>query len=91
MDLNLNITLSETAFAQEVDGEMVLLDMDSEKYFSLDEVGCAIWQAMQVNQSLQSVYDVMLDSYEVEPEKLKTDLLNFVGELKEVGLIATTV
>ena len=91
MDLNLNIALSETVFAQEVDGEMVLLDMDSENYFSLDEVGCAIWQAMQENQSLQSVYDVMLDSYEVETEKLKTDLLNFVGELKEVGLIATTV
>jgi len=46
MNLAQKVTFAETVFAQEVDGEMVLLDMESENYFGLDEVGTAIWQAM---------------------------------------------
>ena len=87
MDLNKKVTFSDTVFAQEVDGEMVLLDMNSENYFGLDEVGTAIWQAMQEKETLQEVLDVLLEQYEVESDVLEKDLTDFVGKLKESGLI----
>jgi len=86
MNLNQKITFSDTVFAQEVDGEMVLLDMNSENYFGLDEVGTAIWQAMQECKSLEEVYQAMLKQYEVEPEILETDLLEFAQKLSDSGL-----
>ncbi len=87
MDLAKKITFADTVFAQEVDGEMVLLDMNSENYFGLDAVGTDIWQAMQENESLTDVLAVLLDQYEVEEEVLKKDLLDFVEKLQESGLI----
>ena len=87
MDLNKKITFADTVFAQEVDGEMVLLDMNSENYFGLDEVGTAIWQAMQEKKNLKEVFEVLLGQYEVEEDVLKKDLINFVEKLKESGLI----
>ncbi|WP_294955383.1 PqqD family protein [Sulfurovum sp.] len=81
------ISFSDTVFAQEVDGEMVLLDMDSENYFGLDEVGTSIWQAMQKNETLPEVLSVLLEQYDVEEEVLKNDLLVFVQRLEENGLI----
>ena len=87
LHLNQKITFSETVFAQEVDGEMVLLDMNSENYFGLDEVGTAIWQAMQERASLEEVYRSMLEQYEVEPEVLRKDLLDFAQKLSDSGLI----
>jgi len=87
MDLAQKIVFSESVFAQEVDGEMVLLDMNSENYFGLDEVGTTIWQAMQEKEILQEVYDTMLDQYDVEPEILERDLIDFVQKLSENGLI----
>jgi len=87
MDLAKKITFADTVFAQEVDGEMVLLDMNSENYFGLDAVGTDIWQAMQENESLTDVLTVLLDQYEVEEEVLKKDLLDFVEKLQESGLI----
>ena len=87
MDLAQKIVFSESVFAQEVDGEMVLLDMNSENYFGLDEVGTTIWQAMQEKEILQEVYDTMLDQYDVEPEILERDLIDFVQKLSESGLI----
>jgi ornithine carbamoyltransferase len=87
MDLNSKITFADTVFAQEVDGEMVLLDMNSENYFGLDGVGTDIWQAIQENNSLEDVFTALLTQYEVEEEVLKKDLLAFVEKLQESGLI----
>ena len=87
MDLKQNIIFSESVFAQEVDGEMVLLDMNSENYFGLDEVGTTIWQAMQEKKKLQDVYDAMIEQYEVAPDVLERDLLEFAEKLRDNGLI----
>lgn len=87
MNLNQKIIFADTVFAQEVDGEMVLLDMKSENYFGLDEVGTSIWQAMRENESLQEVFEAMLEQYEVEEEILERDLSDFVEKLVESGLV----
>jgi len=87
MNLNAKVTFADTVFAQEVDGEMVLLDMNSENYFGLDAVGTDIWQAMQEKETLQNVLEVLLEQYEVEEGVLKKDLLTFVDKLQESGLV----
>ena len=87
MDYKQKISLSDTVFAQEVDGEMVLLDMNSENYFGLDEVGCSIWQFMQDKETLGEIYESMLATYDVEPECLKSDLLEFIEKLRNAGLL----
>ena len=87
MNLDQKITFAETVFAQEVVGEMVLLDMESENYFGLDEVGTAIWQAMQEKETLKEVFEVLLEQYEVEAEMLEHDLSDFVAKLVESGLL----
>ncbi len=87
MNLNQKIIFADTVFAQEVDGEMVLLDMESENYFGLDEVGTAIWQAIQEDGLLQNVLETLLEQYDVEEEVLKKDLIGFVEKLVESGLV----
>lgn len=87
MELKQTVTFSETVFAQLVDGEMVLLDMNSEKYFGLDDIGTAIWQAMQKSGSLEEIFFNLQEQYEVEPEVLKKDLLDFVEKLQEKGIV----
>jgi len=88
MQINQKVTFADTVFAQEVDGEMVLLDMESENYFGLDEVGTSIWQAMQDDDGdLDKVFAALLAQYEVPEAVLKSDLFNFVEKLQESGLI----
>ncbi|MDQ7047839.1 MAG: PqqD family protein [Sulfurovum sp.] len=87
MNLEQKVTFAETVFAQEVDGEMVLLDMESENYFGLDEVGTSIWQAMQEKETLKEVLDLLLEQYDVESDILEKDLAIFVDKLIESGLV----
>lgn len=86
MNLNTKVTFADTVFAQEVDGEMVLLDMNSENYFGLDGVGTAFWQAMQEKETLKDILELLLEQYEVEPDVLEKDLFIFVGKLVDSGL-----
>ena len=90
MNLDQKVTFADTVFAQEVDGEMVLLDMESENYFGLDEVGTAIWQAMQEHGTLQEVLNAMLEQYDVDAEVLENDLSDFIGKLVDSGLVKVT-
>ncbi len=89
MDLNQEITFADTVFAQEVDGEMVLLDMNSESYFGLDEIGTAIWRGMQEKKTLQEVFELLLNQYDVGADLLKQDLLAFVDKLVKHGIVST--
>ena len=86
MELGQKVIFTESVFAQLVDDEMVLLDMESENYFGLDEVGTSIWNAMQENETLEEVFTVLLEQYDVGEEMLKNDLLNFVTKLVDNGL-----
>ena len=86
MELDQKVIFAESVFAQLVDDEMVLLDMESENYFGLDEVGTSIWNAMQDNETLEEVFNVLLEQYDVGEEMLNNDLLNFVTKLVDNGL-----
>ena len=87
MNLDQKVIFAETVFAQEVDGEMVLLDMESENYFGLDEVGTSIWQEIQEKETLREVLEALLEQYEVEAEMLENDLSDFIEKLVESGLV----
>ena len=74
MNLAQTVTISPDAIHQEVSGETVILDLKSENYFGLDEVGTRIWQLTEETGSLQDVYDRMLAEYDVTAEQLEEDM-----------------
>jgi hypothetical protein len=82
-----NITISDKALSQEVNGETVILDLDSESYFGLDEVGTRIWQLLQEKDDLQAVFETLLDEYDVEADQLETDINELLEKLVESGLV----
>lgn len=88
ISLQQKVRISSEVLAQEVDEETVLLDMKSESYFGLDEVGTRIWQLLKETGNLQTVFDTMLEEYDVDEKQLKKDLLDHVTQLVEAGLIS---
>ena len=87
MNLNQTVTRSPEVISQEVSGETVLLDLDSENYFGLDEVGTRIWQLIRESGDLQVIYNTLLEEYEVEEERLQADLTTLLGEIADLGLV----
>ena len=72
---------------QDVDGESVLLNLDSESYFGLDEVGTRIWAVLTQAPSIQEAYEALLAQYDVPPELLRADMEELIGQLVDNGLL----
>jgi hypothetical protein len=87
MNLNQTVTLSPDVISQEVSGETVLLDLGSENYFGLDEVGTRIWQLIEETGDLQRIYATLLEEYSVEADQLLSDLENLITEISGLGLV----
>ena len=81
------IIISEEALSQEVNGETVILDLKSESYFGLDEVGTRIWQLLQEHGDVQKTFDVMLAEFDVGEDQLKNDINALLDEMLEKGLL----
>ncbi|MEO6325460.1 MAG: PqqD family protein [Thermoanaerobaculia bacterium] len=82
------IAIPENVLVRELDGESVLLNLDTERYHGLDEAGTGFWRALSETGSIQAAYDRLLAEYEVAPETLRGDLERLIGELVAQGLIA---
>lgn len=80
-------SISSEALSQEVSGETVILDLQSEQYFGLDAVGTRIWQLLGTHKNPEMIFDVMLDEFDVEPEQLEKDMQKLFKKLAEAGLL----
>ena len=81
------LQISKEVLFQEVAGETVLLDLDSEFYFGLDEVGTRVWQMLQEGVNHDAMVDRLLSEYDVEREELERDVRELLGQLLESGLV----
>jgi hypothetical protein len=73
--------------SQTVVGESVLLDLRSQKYFGLNEVGTRAWQLLQETDDVAAIHARLLDEYAVAPEQLERDLDELFGRLLAAGLV----
>lgn len=79
--------ISPGTLFRELDGEAVLLNLESGHYYGLDEVGTRILSLLVDGQTLQQVHTALLVEYEVTSEQLWGDIVRLVMELQAEGLV----
>ena len=70
-----------------LDGESVLLNLHTERYFGLDSTGTRMWKAVTAAPEIRAAYEELLLEYDVDPELLRSNLTELVGRLLEHGLL----
>jgi hypothetical protein len=91
LTLYTKVSIPENVLFHEVSDEfvdeMVLLNLTSGKYFSLDDVGTRMWQLLGEGGELKAVHQALLEEYTVEPQQLEKDLLELADRLVANGLL----
>ena len=89
MELNVGsvITKSADPIAVEVDGELVMLDIESGNYLGLSPVGTRIWELLDQPRSVGDVVGILGTEYDVPAEVCAQETLNFIGQLLDNGLV----
>ena len=79
--------LSDQVMFQNLEGESVLLDLASESYFGLNEVGARVWELIDGTRSLDDIHRVLVAEYDADEAAVREDLARLTSELSERGLI----
>jgi hypothetical protein len=67
--------------------ESVLLNLETESYYGLDETGTRMWQVVTAAPSIEVAYGELLEEFDVEAELLRQNLSELLGRLVDIGLL----
>jgi hypothetical protein len=70
-----------------VEDGVAILDLKSNTYFSLDEVGTSIWDRMANPASLDDLTNTVVSEYDVAPEECRGDIKDLLDDMLKNGLI----
>jgi hypothetical protein len=81
------IVASKDQASASLPGETVILSPASGAYYGLDEVGTRVWELIQEPIPIEGIMTAIIEEYDVEPDRCKSDLFALLQELSNAGLI----
>jgi hypothetical protein len=70
-----------------IDNEVVILNIQKGEYNGLNEVGTDIWNEIESPILIEDLVSVLMEKYQVEKQDCTSDVIEFVEELIENGLV----
>jgi coenzyme PQQ synthesis protein D (PqqD) len=67
--------------------EAVILNLDSERYYGLDDVGTRFLTVLNTSESIEAAYEALCDEYDVDAQSLRQDLFELVEDLVKQGIL----
>jgi hypothetical protein len=81
------IVQTDGNIVSDMDGEKVMLSIQNGKYYNLGEIGGEIWELIPEPTAIYRVIEQLQAQYEVEPAECIEQVIAFVQQLIEEGLI----
>ncbi len=67
--------------------ELVMMDLDQGKYFSLNPVATRIWDLLEKPIGIDELCRLLLEEYEVEEAQCRAEVGDVVAEMVKVGIV----
>ena len=81
------VVIPPDVLSRELDNEGVLLNLETERYYTLDDVGMRMWQLLAERGDVETVVAQLLDEYDVDEATLRRDLADLIARLVEAELV----
>ena len=70
-----------------IGGEAVILNLDNGYYYSLNEVGTRVWEAIEDNRSVDAILDLLEKEYGMPKKQLRDDIIVLLQHLEKEELV----
>jgi hypothetical protein len=68
---------------RELDGSVVIVDIETEACLSMNEVASKIWLSLDGTHTVADVVDIITDTFDVSREQASEDAARFLNQLLE--------
>ena len=73
--------------SETIDGEVVAIDLESGRYYSLEGPAARAWEAILAGQDLDGIVDAVASEAGVPADEARSDVGVFLAELEAEGLL----
>lgn len=80
------VTRNPRLVAADMDGDIVMMSIDSGEYFGLGGVGRRVWELLASPISVAQLTQVICTEYDIDASTCEADLSRFLGELLASGV-----
>lgn len=81
------VRIPDDVLISNLQDEFVILNLNSERYFGLDDVGTRMLTVLSTSSSIEAAYELLLDEYQVDGQMLRQDLTSLIENLLQQGLV----
>ncbi|MES2044130.1 MAG: PqqD family peptide modification chaperone [Pseudomonadota bacterium] len=81
------LSRSGTALSTEVDGEAVLIGIETGRYYGLDSIGTAIWNRIEEPCRFDALCAGLIEDFDGDPAVIEQETRAFVDMLVERDLV----
>ena len=85
--LSSRVRIPDGILSRNLQGEEVILNLDTGVYWGLDPLGARIWQLLQQQNGPDTIVKTLFDEYDVTEARLRQDIEDLLTRLVENGLI----
>jgi len=81
------VSRPDHVLVREIEGELILLNLNNACYYGLDEVGTHMWTHLTTSDSVQTAFEALSAEYAAEPAEIRKDLEELLAKLCHNDLI----
>jgi len=67
--------------------ELVMMEMEQGKYFSLNPVATRIWDLLEAPESIEGLCSRLSAEYEVDSGQCRKEVESYIHEMADLGLV----
>lgn len=86
LTLDSRVRIEEEVVYRDLEGEAVVLNLKTGRYFGLDPVGTRIWQLLP-DHSLREILRLLVAEYNAGEQQIREDLFRLVEQLRDKQLV----
>ncbi len=90
ISLNTLIHRAEGNIEAEIDGELVMMNIETGDYYGLDVSAKRIWEIVEKPCTYKNLIEQLTEEFEVTETQCKSDVEKFLAEMAENNLIVIT-
>lgn len=84
----MRLTIKRPQVIHEIfDGEVVIINLDTGSYYSLDRVGADVWNCLDAGADEAAIVQTLLLQYQANPADIAKSVHDFLAELERESLL----
>lgn len=87
MNSNTKIVRTNKALTSTIEDELVMFDADAGQYYGLNNVATAVWNHLETEKTVDELCESLCGEFDISLQDCLNELLEFLPELEEKGLI----